>query len=885
MFSRKLTINLENLTGGETLQFGGEYFEAGGWVNGRIESITDFTCLEFESKSWLSGLAGYVFYHTLDHTHTCVLAFSSPITTASCFTARAGSMLPDCQALFERVPDLAAPGKGLRQADGCAWETVELVDEHVVVRCVLLPASIETCSEELRRRLAKARVCRSTLSDNMPVPPDSMRVTLVERIVIIEIDNRSELTFRLDGEHFDAGRWSTKSVMIVPKGKVTRLEFIGDEVFRGVTGLVWFVAESSFDAYFSAVFTNPIAHEGTFNAWAGAVPAELHQEMYMASPVGDQKGVQVLEGRGCAWNVIENGTTVHIRLVLLQEIGTFDPLAYPPKMEKAENAPEAVEEPVLSESTAVVKAGNREDDAASQTMERIMNTTRPRDVLDGVGSGLKAAGLGFLAGAAAIVAVPMVGAKEDGFSGFLSGIAKGVAGGVGLALGGVVAGATQVARGVYNTPEAISQAQNGKRWDTDAGCWVEDCCNLREEVTQAGKEAESDAENEEGNGAGKSSKKVADTGFYDLIGVDPSASSAEIKKAYYKAALRVHPDKNPDDPEASKRFQKLAQAYQVLSDPKLRDRYDQIGMEAVSGADMPHIDPAVFFGVLFGSDQFEKYIGKLWMAMQTDHIAKEVQRDIRNKSDGDRNPRDVMGETLERGWSSDSKKDSKMKKQQSLREVKCAANLCERLVPWVIDRDEVGFMKSISAEAADLVRSPFGGRLLRAIGAVYETAAEQWFTSLGGHFTVSSQWQSWKDSAQSAKGRFAAMASVARTAMAVKKMHDEASQHMNEECQEKKDEGAKQAMASLEESLPVFLETIWHVSAVDIENTLRKVCDKVLKDISVPWQIRYRRAMALLRLGRVFRDAGQVDHRDLTESKAAKQTLEEALYGAIRERP
>ena len=70
---------------------------------------------------------------------------------------------------------------------------------------------------------------------------------------------------------------------------------------------------------------------------------------------------------------------------------------------------------------------------------------------------------------------------------------------------------------------------------------------------------------------------MADTTYYDVIGVDPCSSSAEIKRCYYKAALRVHPDKNLDDPAASQRFQELAEAYQVLSDDKLRERYDRMG--------------------------------------------------------------------------------------------------------------------------------------------------------------------------------------------------------------------------------------------------------------------------------------------------------------------
>jgi len=129
-----------------------------------------------------------------------------------------------------------------------------------------------------------------------------------------------------------------------------------------------------------------------------------------------------------------------------------------------------------------------------------------------------------------------------------------------------------------------------------------------------------------------------------------------------------------------------------------------------------------------------------------------------------------------------------------------------------------------------------------------------------------------------------AVTSVAKTAFAVKEMHDAAGAGMNEDNQAVREEAAKKALNSFEGSLPTFLQTIWDVSQMDIENTLMRVCDKVLKDISVPWQLRYRRALALERLGHLFEDAGQVELRDITQSAVAKQQLEEALYSAIRER-
>lgn len=192
----------------------------------------------------------------------------------------------------------------------------------------------------------------------------------------------------------------------------------------------------------------------------------------------------------------------------------------------------------------------KEQEKGSTTLDgdSYFTTSKPRDALAGFSQGTGNILKGALGGAAMIVAAPVKyaidGGKEGGtfgaIKGFGMGLGVGLLGGTAMAVGGVATGAYQIGQGCYHTPGAVNAMSAGKEWDEENHRWI--LYNLKEEAATvmeiseedfiakllSGQDLYAEPKSGEGSEKEKSSRKVASTEYYDILGVGTDATPAEV---------------------------------------------------------------------------------------------------------------------------------------------------------------------------------------------------------------------------------------------------------------------------------------------------------------------------------------------------------------------
>eukprot|EP00172_Hildenbrandia_rubra_P000257 Plantae.Rhodophyta-Hildenbrandia_rubra.ctg11136.p2 GENE.Plantae.Rhodophyta-Hildenbrandia_rubra.ctg11136~~Plantae.Rhodophyta-Hildenbrandia_rubra.ctg11136.p2 ORF type:complete len:460 (-),score=111.97 Plantae.Rhodophyta-Hildenbrandia_rubra.ctg11136:2089-3468(-) len=414
------------------------------------------------------------------------------------------------------------------------------------------------------------------------------------------------------------------------------------------------------------------------------------------------------------------------------------------------------------------------------------------------------AGIGV--GVGAVILGPIAGYKADGGRG----LAKGAIGGLALGVTAPLAGA---ASGIGKLGQGFKRqfGKEKKRIENEVVAPVEDEDQAayeseRQELYRGLEGLHLNHENGNGSGALGSAKE---TGFYEVLGVSEDANSTDIRKAYYKKAQLFHPDKHPGDENASKKFQDISAAYQVLSDPVKRERYHRLGKESAL-ADEALMDPKKLYNLMFGNEKFAHLVGDLATAtIMSQEASYTTEEEIRRASEVKKN-------------------------FQETREKQLAALLAQRL-DQCVNGNRDAFIHHAEKEVRVLRAEPFGRDMLRTIGYVYREKGQMLLKKHRGPLGIRGFFAELEETGHMFSLQLKALDGSMR--LLSKSNAGDASQSVDEH-------NIHQAVTAL--------GAVWLASVIDIETTLRKVVQMVVTDPSLPKDTQYARAKAVIELGKVF---------------------------------
>ncbi|KAI8325215.1 DnaJ-domain-containing protein, partial [Martensiomyces pterosporus] len=345
-----------------------------------------------------------------------------------------------------------------------------------------------------------------------------------------------------------------------------------------------------------------------------------------------------------------------------------------------------------------------------------------------------------------------------------------------------------------------------------------------------------------------------ETEYYDWLEVSPTATQPEIKKKYYVLALKYHPDKNPSA-EAEEKFKHISEAYQVLSDPKARQKYNEFGAEK-NRDENTVVDTMGLFNQLFGGERFVDMIGEMDLISRLNEAAEGASEEEAAKDDAKAiegtmtTEEEKQARKLEkkRRKEEQAKKQKEIDERQKARVAKLAENLKSKLDIYVenthADSKEAlaAWEAQIKAEADDLKYESMGVEVLHTIGSIYRFKGNKFNEKqefLGGFRGV---YQSFKEAGQV----------VGSTYTTVKAALDLQRTYADLEKAEKSNIPEEERRRMEEMAAKKGLEVLWKSGKLEIESTVRDACDKILHDSTVSKGVLKRRAVALKAMGDVF---------------------------------
>jgi len=429
----------------------------------------------------------------------------------------------------------------------------------------------------------------------------------------------------------------------------------------------------------------------------------------------------------------------------------------------------------------------------------------PHNILSGTVYGATTIAGGIATSVVTVVYCPINGLATEGLPGFCNGIGQGLLVTVIVIPTTFCIGAYQFLKGIINTPNSTYQTIVGNHWDAVDKQWVPNApYSLEREYDHVKEQMSNDVKTE-----------VVDSAFYDLLKVEPSASASKLKKAYYREAKATHPDKNPGDPEAHERFQKLSQSYQILLDPHSRQMYDEHGPTFFDPNKTKTMDASAFFTMLFGAREFEPIIGNLHVAQ----IASLFNDDVTITS-----------------------KD--FKRLQREREVDIARNLVKTLNGY-INGDEKQWTDEMLTRANTLANEPYGETLIHHVGLTYRDMASRYSGCIFDGATCTGYVHNCELKYDLTSKGFAALDAMTKQ-----------KNIKNEE----PSEDEKHAM--VESIVAAVLTTVAQSTVIDVEETVGAACDRVLSDTTVKKEILLKRMEALDRLGTLYMSVTAMEQDD-----------------------